>query len=119
MPKFLLDANLSPETAEYLRTLGFDTKSVQERGLGNLNDEEVAEMAKREGRVLVTFDRDFSQSWYLAMGGKLAVVWLRLKEQRVEYVNLVLGKRLKKLQDEDFSETLIVINERGYKVVRW
>lgn len=119
MPKFLLDANLSPETAEYLRTLGFDTESIQERGLGNLNDEEVAEMTKREGRVLVTFDKDFSQSWYLGMKGKLSIVWLRLKEQRVEHVNIVLGESLEKVREEEFQGTLVVISERGYKVVRW
>ena len=119
MPKFLMDANLSQETAEYLRNLGFNTESIQERGLGNLNDEEVTEMAKREGRVLVTFDRDFSQSWYLAHEGKLAVLWLRLKLQTVEHVNVTLGEILEEIRENDFVGSLIIVNEYSYKVVKW
>ncbi len=51
MPKFLLDANLSPETAEYLRGLGYHAESIQEQGLGNLTDEQVVQKAINEGSV--------------------------------------------------------------------
>ncbi len=48
MPRFLLDANLSPETAEYLRSLGYQAESIQEQGLGNLTDEQIVQKAVNE-----------------------------------------------------------------------
>ena len=53
MAEFLLDANLSPETAVYLRELGFEVKSVQEEGWGRFSDEEITELAVRNGWILV------------------------------------------------------------------
>ena len=41
MRKLLLDANISPETAQFLRTLKYSVKSIQEEGLGKLPDEEI------------------------------------------------------------------------------
>ncbi|KKU29310.1 MAG: hypothetical protein UX80_C0005G0005 [Candidatus Amesbacteria bacterium GW2011_GWA2_47_11b] len=119
MPKFLLDANLSPETAEYLRSLGYQAESIQEQGLGNLTDEQVVQKAINEGSVIVTFDRDFSQSWYLSYQGKISIVWLRLKKQTVEHVNVVLGDILEQVTEEEFKETLIAIGEEEYKLIRW
>lgn len=48
MLKLLLDANLSPETAKFLRHQGFDVKSVQEEKLGKLTDEEIVKLAIKE-----------------------------------------------------------------------
>lgn len=119
MPKFLLDANLSPETAEYLRSLGYKAESIQEQGLGNLTDEQVVQKATSEGSVIMTFDRDFSQSWYLNRQGRISMVWLRLKKQTVEHVNIVLGEVLELITEDELAGSLIVIKEEGYKVVRW
>lgn len=64
--RFLLDANLSPETADFLRSLVFDVKSLIEEGLGDLDDEEVIKITRRENRILVTFDLDFAEVHYFS-----------------------------------------------------
>jgi predicted nuclease of predicted toxin-antitoxin system len=54
MPKFLLDANLSPLTREYLvSTFGLNVSDLQSLGLGGLQDSQVVELAKKESRVIV------------------------------------------------------------------
>lgn len=64
--RFLLDANISPETANFLRSHGFDVKSLLEDGLGDLDDDEVANIASKEKRILITFDLDFGEMQYFA-----------------------------------------------------
>ena len=46
--KFLLDANISPETATFLRQFNFNVKSLIEENLSCLSDVEVIDLAKQE-----------------------------------------------------------------------
>ena len=88
--RFLLDANISPETANFLRSHGFVVKSLLEHGLGDLDDQEVANIARHERSMLITFDLDFGEMQYFATEKKFGVIVLRLSDQRVETVNMVL-----------------------------
>jgi len=120
MFKLLLDANLSPITAEFLRTLKFDVKSLIEEGLYNLEDGEVIELAKREKRVTVTFDSDFSELWYFKEKGKIGIIHLRLKDQTVENVNLILKDLFvkSKLINKKTVNELIIVKEKSFRVIK-
>lgn len=52
--KLLLDENLSPKVAEWLRQDGVDAVHLRDRGLLHLPDHRVLERAYEEDRVLVT-----------------------------------------------------------------
>ncbi len=43
--RLLLDANISPETAIFLRSFGFDVRSLIEEELGGIEDTAVAKIA--------------------------------------------------------------------------
>lgn len=90
--RLLLDANISPETAIFLRSLGFEVKSLIEDELGGLEDAEVAKIAESESRIIVTFDLDFGEMYYFASKKKFGAIVLRLDDQRVEAVNAVLKR---------------------------
>lgn len=64
-------------------------KSLLEDGLGDLDDEEVTNIACKEKSVLITFDLDFGEMQYFASKKKFGVIILRLSDQRVEAVNRV------------------------------
>ena len=64
MIKFLLDANLSPTTSKYLINLGFNSKSITEERLGYLIDSEIVKIAKKEKRMIITFDLDFGEIYH-------------------------------------------------------
>lgn len=59
--KLKLDENLSRSVAQLFRAAGHDTATVREQRLNGAPDETVFEVAAREGRVLVTLDRDLGQ----------------------------------------------------------
>jgi len=59
--RFKLDENLSQSVAELFRAAGHDAMTVREQGLQSAPDERVFEVAVREGRTLVTLDRDLGQ----------------------------------------------------------
>ncbi len=94
MPKVLLDANLSPETAQFLRTLDISVHSIQEQGLGRLPDRDIIVIGKKESRIIVTFDYDFAELWYFKEWGTIGIIHLRTKLQTVEHINPILGNFL-------------------------
>ena len=117
-PKFLLDANLSPITAEFLRNLNFDAASILEQKLHYLSDEKVVRKAKREGRIIITFDQDFADLWYFREKGRLGIMRIRTKNQTPEHVNEILKKFFESPKSKvDFSKHLVVIKETGVRIM--
>ncbi|MBI2515184.1 DUF5615 family PIN-like protein [Candidatus Wolfebacteria bacterium] len=117
--RFLLDANLSPETANFLRSLGFDVKSLIEERLGDLHDWAVAEMAKKEKRILLTLDLDFGEMYYFAAKKTFGVIVLRLEDQRVQIVNKILSRFLEMYgaELERRGKNLFILRETEVRVV--
>lgn len=57
---FLADENISHYVLERLRAAGFDVAAIGVTNPG-ASDGDVLAMAKREGRILITEDRDFGE----------------------------------------------------------
>jgi predicted nuclease of predicted toxin-antitoxin system len=70
--------NISPETVRELRRNGWDIIRVSDLLPQNASDEAILSLARREGRVVVTQDLDFST--LLALGGhaRPSLITLRL-----------------------------------------
>jgi predicted nuclease of predicted toxin-antitoxin system len=58
--RFKIDENLPSETADVFRDAGHDAESVLDERLGGAPDPVIDETCRRENRVLVTLDLDFS-----------------------------------------------------------
>ena len=115
--RLLLDANLSPETAIFLRKEGFNVKSLIEEAIGSIEDEEVVRIAKKEKRIIVTFDLDFGEIYYFAHEKRFGVIVLRLDDQRVENVNMALWNFLQSWQSKDIRKKLVILRETEVRVV--
>ncbi len=120
MIKFLLDANLSPIAASCLRKLKFDTRSITEANLGHLKDIEVVKIAKREKRIIITFDLDFGEIYHRSEQGNVGIVVLRLKNQTPENVNYVLGQFLSQNTEKlkENLQSLIIIKDKNIRFVK-
>lgn len=116
--RLLLDANISPETAIFLRSFGFDVKSLIEDGLGGIEDAAVAKIAQREKRLLITFDLDFGEMYYFALRKKFSVIVLRFEDQRVEAVNAVLKRFLETQHSVLISQKkkLVILTETEVRI---
>jgi len=120
MIAFLADENISPESADYLEALGYPCYSLCREGPWRLSDSEIVDVARREGRIILTHDLDFGEIYYSAMGGEVGIIVLRLRHQTVEAVNDVLERFLKGgvLSEEELQHSLVVLSENTYRVYR-
>jgi len=73
--KFLVDENISPILADKLTKLGYDTIHARNICKGE-SDFEVAKIAKKQNRIIITSDKDFGLIFYHQ---GIPVILLRLK----------------------------------------
>lgn len=59
--KFYTDKHVPKSVSVELRKRGIDAVRCEEVGMGDASDEEHLEYAAREGRIIVTFDKDFKR----------------------------------------------------------
>ncbi len=123
MTRFLLDANLSSETARYLvSAFGFDVVDLSSLGLGHLDDAAVAALAVRERRVVVSFDLDWDRIYHQWSRGQLGIIILRIAlriaDQTVESVNRTLDDFFRDdAASIPLEQSLVVIDDRRVRVV--
>ena len=85
--RFLADMGISPRTVEFLRDAGHDAVHLLDRGLHELGDPDILQLAREEERILLVHDLDFSDL-VAASGGELpSVVVFRLRDMRPASVN--------------------------------
>lgn len=87
-----LDENLgSLRVATWLRLAGHDVATVREQGLTSTPDEELIEICRNKGRVLVTSDRGFGN---------------RLKYNPSDYAGIVVIRLPSRSKFADWRETI-------------
>jgi predicted nuclease of predicted toxin-antitoxin system len=118
--KFLLDENISPKTAKFLKSLGYDVKTLFNFKMLGCENGEVANLAMRENRIIITLDLTFAYSFYFMNRGKVGIVLLRLEDLSVENVNKVLKSFLEKIQKEKkkVEKSLVIVEEEGYRIIK-
>ena len=76
--KFKLDENLGNRGAELLRNAGHQVSTVYEQQLSGASDPVVASVCAKEGRCLITMDRDFTNPLLFPPQNYAGIVVLRL-----------------------------------------
>jgi predicted nuclease of predicted toxin-antitoxin system len=100
--KFLLDQSTDARLGVYLRTLGHDATRIGGDYPAGLPDRSVLAIAVREGRILITDDRDFGELVFRTHHVHAGVIYLRLgsyaelsvKIARLDYVLTHYGTQL-------------------------
>ncbi|MCU0788283.1 MAG: DUF5615 family PIN-like protein [Verrucomicrobia bacterium] len=75
--KFIVDAQLPPALALWLREAGHDAQAVREVGLREADDSEIWNHALTVGAALITKDEDFQMRGQQTEAGPV-IVWLRV-----------------------------------------
>ena len=114
--RLLLDMGASPRTAVFLRGLAHDAVHLREAGLRRLSDEEVIQMAAKEGRIVVTFDLDFSRILALQRRSGPSVVLFRLGDFTTDQVNLLLADVLSRCEQQLVKGAIVVVEPDRLRV---
>jgi len=117
MPEFLIDENLSPHIAFYLRGLGYDAVSVREVELKGMTDISIIQWIQETKRVVITGDLDFGEFFYWQLLGRFGVIILRSKSQSLDAFKKIINflHRQSILKDERLNHSLVVATKDKFR----
>ena len=114
--RFLADAGISPKTVEFLNQLGHDTVHVRELGMQRAVDHEIIDRARREDRIVLTFDLDFGEILALGVQDRPSVILFRLQDETADSVNRRVAPVLRDQREALESGALILVEEARYRL---
>ena len=114
--KFLADMGLARSTVAFLRAQGHDAVHLRDQGLQQLEDDEIVEKARIEGRVILTHDLDFGRIIAVGRASVPSVITFRLNDMRPAQVNRYLAEVLARFAERLEAGALVSVNERGIRV---
>ena len=114
--RFKLDENLPIELAVLIRRSGHNAATVLDQGLGGAGDSELASLCAKEGRILVTFDTDFSDIRTYPPKGSSGIIVLRLENQSRPHVLETVTRLLDAVSDSLAQGELWIVEESRIRV---
>jgi len=116
--RLLANMNISPETVNVLQEKGLDIIRVSQILPPTSSDAEILELARRQNRVLVTQDLDFSA--LLALGGfdSPSLITVRMTVSDPDAVTEKLLKLLPEIQDVLPKGCAISVDDYSFRI-RW
>ena len=93
--KFLIDVGVGTSVDKWLRENGHDTISVRDVD-SRAKDRDILQLSVREGRMIITMDKDFGELVYSSGLAHSGVLILRLEdathEEKVDVVRTILSE---------------------------
>ena len=114
--KFLIDMALSPKTAEFLRSQGYEAIRVSEIGMAKAKDREIFGYARINEMVLISMDLDFGHILSYTKFKKPSVIILRLKDPSPEHVNSLLSVTIPQVAESLQTGAIVVIEDRRVRI---
>ena len=114
--KFLVDMDISPKAAVFLRSLGYEAKHLSELGLNQMQDPDILLKARYEGHILLTHDLGFGELVAASSARLPSVITFRLRNMSPGRVNYYLKRVLVKHQDALEQGAIITVTEARVRV---
>jgi predicted nuclease of predicted toxin-antitoxin system len=109
---------VSGTTIRALRSDGHDAFHLRERGLQRLPDPEIWELARRESRIVLTFDLDFAEIAATAGERLPSIVIFRLADQTPSFVTARLKSVLNDCEADLQAGAIVTVEEARHRVRR-
>jgi hypothetical protein len=117
--RFLVDANMPRQTVERLAALGHDAVDVRQILPASAPDSEVAELARREGRTIVTRDIGFGDPRTYPPALYAGIIVFRTAERaRRDDVLMLVEHVIGQIATTDLSGYLVVADAQKIRVRR-
>ena len=114
--KFKIDENLPIEAANLFNRFGYDAETVLDEELQGFSDDELFLTCKKENRILVTFDLNFSDVRTYSPGTHPGVIVIRLADQSVDATLSVINKIISTFKEETPSGKLWIVEEKKIRI---
>lgn len=111
--RILLDENTHVKLTDWFNKAGHDAVRVP----SGLKNGDVIDLACRETRVLVTYDKDFADPLLYPPAKHHGVILLRIHPPNLRRVLTVLQLLLASLPAKEFDQKLVILEEYGYHIV--
>ena len=109
---------IAVSTAATLRQLGHDAIHLEDRGASRLTDEEIVEVARSEGRIIIAHDLDFTDLIAVSGAATPSVIIFRLRNMRPDRVEPRLIAVLEAHRIELLSGCIATVTETHTRVRR-
>ncbi|MBI4714962.1 MAG: DUF5615 family PIN-like protein [Nitrospirae bacterium] len=116
--KFLADMGVSMSTVRSLREEGHEATHLREEHLERLPDELILEKAKREERVVLTFDLDFGDILASGVHTLPSVIIFRLHDQTPASVTPKLLEVLSSCSKDLAAGAIVIVEDTRYRLRR-
>jgi predicted nuclease of predicted toxin-antitoxin system len=114
--RFLTDENIFPPITYYLRKSGHDVKTVQESGRSNAPDDKIIDLAIREERTIITFDKHFGNIITYPPQNLFGIILIRIHPPLLNDIFYAVDNLFKNYQGDSFKGRLIVLSKKGYRI---
>ena len=111
--RVLLDEDVHIKVLDWLVERGHDVIRVP----SGLKNGDVLALAKRESRVLVTRDKDFSNRLMYPPDQHPGILVLRIHPPQLEKLTAALQTLLTKLPESEFTGKLVITEEGGFHLL--
>ena len=115
--KFLTDENVSASLVNVIRSKEYNVKDIKEEKLFGISDNEVVKLAFKEGRVVITHDKDFANLLKYSSIKHKGVIWLRFTNQSPRNVIKLFVPILEKLKESRIRNSLVIIGDDYIKII--
>lgn len=113
--KFLADQDVYAMTTGFLSGLGHDVVLAAELGLARAEDAELLRIAREQGRILVTRDRDFGALVFVQGSGP-GVVYLRILPSTKNAVHSELERVLRLYNEQQLLASFVVVEPGRHRI---
>ena len=114
--KLIIDMNLSPEWAAFLRGCGWEAQHWSTVGDARAPDEEILAWARAHGATVVTQDLDFPRIMALTRAVGPSVVVLRITDELDPLTRARVAKALTATRTDLETGALMVLDERRSRI---
>lgn len=113
---FKIDENLPIEIVDSLRRANYDALTVEEQGLKGTPDYNIAEVCKKEGRIIVTLDIDFSDVRTYPPDEYPGIIVLRVKRQSRRHIINIFNRTIPFFNTEPIKHCLWIVEENRLRI---
>lgn len=114
---FVVDENVPQRIGEYLENLGYNVIEIYHKKYKGMSDDEIFDLAIKEKRIIITFDKHFSNILKYPLDSHFGIVIIKIEPPIIENIIKSLKKLLKRANElEYFKNSLVILNKEGYTI---